>query len=1299
MESFTPDLPEPPVPIPFGQLTVAVAESIQTPHPIAIPNPVLLSDFPDTPQGAVAYTALQRVQEILSHGFYTPSNLSAPHRELWLSTVSQILVHIHNSIRRTHVADPLPNAFANLSPEETDSFKLLATTVSSLSSFFDNRFDNLIKSMDPDDATVDSWEICLRCLEECQYPINKAGYESVLMSCQQNIHAAHRTIINQKLRDLTNEMDAWVDARRTQITDAFLEAVTSEDFSSLYDSVDRDPRLVDWANRTIANFTDISKRYMADEVMDNTVEPIIIERLDAARAKAITSAAEHLATLTRDERKKAEESAIADANAFYESTLATLKAEALEKAEREVAEYKSNLKVAAEERKSALLTTYQSRTPSVPVSSSSIAARASKRKARLEHASNPVSCPSPSRSVSRSRSRSRAPSPESGVFTGRSPDQKTPRASPITELPPTRALTEPALEPSQSSASFGSPSASFKAAMMQVDTTVIPTFEYPAVGLLEPPPTNVTQTNPPAILEPPPTNITQTNPPESSSTDPATQDVMALLMSMSSSLSSITSRLDKLEQPKSYTPSQPAALWAPNRNSAPYPDYSNSQPIECDPAYWEYKAGSSGPLGSDPPSNPADPNWPDRFITSLYFSHLRISSDDELLGSQREFADALPGLYLVYLQRYHFPPTYQISQFQLPEFLTFASEYQQIVSDGRDPQVTTLLFDAMPDNSGPEKPEPSNPNKPGSIRLFPPRPPSAPPITTLNLPSTTVRPAAAGSVSKDMSEIPRVLPSGRPAGSPGAAVTTVRTEVAGTTIHAPQPSKPPPTAPWSIMGKGNKPLSFAAAAAAPRRAAPVATAPLHPIDLTNAQLQVMTRDQLLLAYETRFGTKVTSRDASKQSLINAYKGLRAQQAALRAFSAAAAPPKPATSKPNPPKPRPVSTTEFTITRDPTAAAISGPHGDAASIVRSLQTSLLQAFPGVTPPFKLLGGRWSSALSSNFVLTFAGNPDNDDIKRYSAILCRPFGPGSTILPQRGYTRISINFVPILLDERGDRPSTDTLFSEIMSNAAFNGVVCVSPPKWLRLSFADGQTHSSVVLAILDPDGSILPRITKNPVYMFGATCEAKLFNSLPLIRQCDTCHRLGHSTQRCRLPKGVVICALCGGRHASNLHGALCKTRSNHTNMDCNCPPSCINCRSAKLPSAGHIARDLTCPLRKKYRRQTNQTGASSEEELDRDMVIDAPIPSTHIPSSQPTDDETVVQRPPRVDDSPRPAPTTTSGVQASADLQKWSAATVEDFRTLTLTEIETWPSWHPAHMRAFQLGINIDTLIADLTNA
>ena len=111
-----------------------MAKSIITSHPISIANPVALIDFPDTPQGAVAFTALQHVQELLSHGFLTDSNLSSPYYKLWLATVSQILVYIHNSIHHT----PLPDAFSDFSPSEESHFNLLFTAVTSLSKIFTN---------------------------------------------------------------------------------------------------------------------------------------------------------------------------------------------------------------------------------------------------------------------------------------------------------------------------------------------------------------------------------------------------------------------------------------------------------------------------------------------------------------------------------------------------------------------------------------------------------------------------------------------------------------------------------------------------------------------------------------------------------------------------------------------------------------------------------------------------------------------------------------------------------------------------------------------------------------------------------------------------------------------------------------------------------------------------------------------------------------------------------------------------------------------------------------------------------
>jgi len=373
MESFVPNTPKPPVPIPFGQLTVAVAESLTPSHPIVIANPILLSDFPDTPQGAVAYTALQHVSEILSHGFLSSSNSSStestPHRELWLSTVSQILIHVHNSIRHTHGFKPLPNIFTDMSSDETDSFKLLACTISLLSSFFANRFENLVT--DPDEPDTESWEICLRCLEECQYPIDKAGYESVLMSCTQNIHAAHRTIINDKLRSLTHKMDDWVDARCTQIQNTFIDTVISDDLSSLHNITDQDPRLTAWATATLASFTDTTKRFMAQEAIATTTEPLLIESLQAAKVKVDTEGAEYLSNYIRDEQAKAESAANRDALVFYNDTLTALKAEATERSEREIAEFKSTLKVKNEERKAALLDDFDKQAPKPSLTSSS----------------------------------------------------------------------------------------------------------------------------------------------------------------------------------------------------------------------------------------------------------------------------------------------------------------------------------------------------------------------------------------------------------------------------------------------------------------------------------------------------------------------------------------------------------------------------------------------------------------------------------------------------------------------------------------------------------------------------------------------------------------------------------------------------------------------------------------------------------------------------------------------------------------------------------------------------------------
>ena len=403
METYVPNVAKPPVVVPYGQLIASVAKSIITGHPINITNPITLTDFPDTPQGAVAFTALQRVQEFLSHGFLTDSNLSGPHRELWLATVSQILVYIHNSIRRTHSATPLPDAFSDLSSSETSHFNLLFTAISSLSRFFTNRNNNL----DPVDGERETleWDICLRCLEETQHPCSETHYDSVLKSCSSNVQAAHRTIINQKLQELSSELEDWISARRESIKAGFLDAVISDNFSFFHEA--DNPKLLQWAQTTADSFRNSAKRFIARDLTAEITDPFFIELLTARKVKVDTDLDKYLNSYIQSEWSKAETTAISDTNIFYNETLSNLKAEALERAEREVAEYKSNLKVAAEERKLVLLLDFEKYAPK-PSSSSKSAAW----KARHERA-DPLASPSPALSISRSQSRSHAPSLES----------------------------------------------------------------------------------------------------------------------------------------------------------------------------------------------------------------------------------------------------------------------------------------------------------------------------------------------------------------------------------------------------------------------------------------------------------------------------------------------------------------------------------------------------------------------------------------------------------------------------------------------------------------------------------------------------------------------------------------------------------------------------------------------------------------------------------------------------------------------------------------------------------------------
>ena len=100
---------------------------------------------------------------------------------------------------------PLPDAFSDLSTTENINVQLIKHASSSLSSFFTPRLSQPPRS-----------QVCLRCLEECNMLVSPHDLESILMSCDQNIRAAHSTIINDVIRKMHADLSQWAETRTAE---------------------------------------------------------------------------------------------------------------------------------------------------------------------------------------------------------------------------------------------------------------------------------------------------------------------------------------------------------------------------------------------------------------------------------------------------------------------------------------------------------------------------------------------------------------------------------------------------------------------------------------------------------------------------------------------------------------------------------------------------------------------------------------------------------------------------------------------------------------------------------------------------------------------------------------------------------------------------------------------------------------------------------------------------------------------------------------------------------------------------
>jgi len=492
--------------------------------------------------------------------------------------------------------------------------------------------------------------------------------------------------------------------------------------------------------------------------------------------------------------------------------------------------------------------------------------------------------------------------------------------------------------------------------MLGISTSQLSAYTYPrapsAQEILGPPPT---------LIEP---IISQL------STDPATSAVLSILndalgttlKQISSQLSIVSTRIDHMESrfhqsqtEQPYSPSAPAALWQlnpsttnplPTEEQNSLPHYRMGQPnfdIDYDMAAMEQEAYQPPNFMDD---DVVTPNVEDFFRCTYNVNPLQVTLSDSQKSDLFSFDHNVTTFISKVLG-------YQGAELPWPENLEHQFKLWR-ASMMQSRQLAIEHCNAKSANKKLPPPPPPAPITTGSIKLFPDRPPSAPPIVVINPPPNAPPPIPTHT---------------RPSPGPWKV--------------AKGPNQPQ-------CNQGNKP-TFAQAAQLAPRSTPIQVTPCA-ADLSDSQLKSLSCDQLICAIEVRFQVSVKHRSASKAAYIQLYTNNLTKEAATLTA------PIPQASKLLRPRAQPVITLEFTITRRPDTTAVSQPKTDPATIVGDLQRAIRQHYNGANSPLSLLSGRWGSNLSHNFILTFAGRVDNAEILRIHKILIQPFGPGASIVPQ-------------------------------------------------------------------------------------------------------------------------------------------------------------------------------------------------------------------------------------------------------------------------------------------------------------
>ncbi|KAG8729941.1 hypothetical protein FRC11_007702, partial [Ceratobasidium sp. 423] len=145
---------------------------------------------------------------------------------------------------------------------------------------------------------------------------------------------------------------------------------------------------------------------------------------------------------------------------------------------------------------------------------------------------------------------------------------------------------------------------------------------------------------------------------------------------------------------------------------------------------------------------------------------------------------------------------------------------------------------------------------------------------------------------------------------------------------------------------------------------------------------------------------------------------------------------------------------------------------------------------------ILGAHWNK--SSNIIVSFPPDTPDATLTDLCPGIRNALGlAGSVVMSiEKRWTKLLVSSVPARFSKDAPVFSEADVATSLARNPAMSSIATPRQPRWIRHPSKITGAHSSIVLTVEDPDGSVARRLLRTSLFIFGAPVTVNRWQSNP-----------------------------------------------------------------------------------------------------------------------------------------------------------------------------------------------------------